>query len=278
MTFADWLRAEGYAPRTVTLYARTIRRAEAHLTELGITLDEADAEALKGFWLSLPPSRESRKLARCALLAWYRYRGRAGGGPARELPNLPAPRRLPRPHTTEEFVRLLEAARRLGGRHQVVAELLGYTGARISEVRDATWDQLELGVDNPVWYIAGKGSGRRGPTIRQVPLHPRLAATLRAWRASTSGQGPVLPSARSRDGRLNYATLSSLLRDVAAEAGVESTTPHRWRHTVATLGLEMTRDLRGLQDLLGHVSLSSTQIYTRVVPSRLRSLVEALPA
>jgi site-specific recombinase XerD len=67
------------------------------------------------------------------------------------------------------------------------------------------------------------------------------------------------------------------VREIAAAAGVEDATPHRWRHTVATMALAETRDLRGVQEYLGHASLQSTQVYTGVVAARLQEIVESLP-
>lgn len=275
-TFQAWLRSEGYAPRTVTLYTQIVRRADRYLAGIGVALDTATIGDLRSFWLSVPEHRESRKGARCALIAWYRYRGIPGGGLARDLPNLPAPHRLPRPHSAEEYVRFIDAARELGGRHQVVGDLLAHTGARISEVRCATWAQFDLAAAEPVWYITGKGSARRGARIRQVPVHPRLASTLRGWMPSPGATGPLFPSERSDDGFLSYSTMRETVAEIAKAAQVDRSTAHRWRHTVATLGLERDGNLRDVQDLLGHASLTSTQIYTAVAPSRLTRLVGTL--
>lgn len=275
-TFPAWLRSEGYAPRTVTIYTQTIRRAERYLDAIGSSLATATVDDLRSFWLSVPESRESRKGVRCALLAWYRYKGLPGGGIARDLPTLPAPHRTPRPHSIEEFMRFIAAARDLGGRHHVIGEMLAYTGARISEIRCATWEQFSLSDANPVWYVTGKGSGRRGPRVRQVSITPRLTETLRTWRPRLAATGPLFPGT-SADGCICYSTARLAVADIAEEAGIDTTTPHRWRHTFATLALEQTGDLRGLQEQLGHASLTSTQIYTGVVPSRLASLVRALP-
>jgi integrase/recombinase XerC len=64
--------------------------------------------------------------------------------------------------------------------------------------------------------------------------------------------------------------------EIAELAGVPDATPHRWRHSTATLALERTGNLRGVQDFLGHASLQSTQLYTAVLPSRLTEIVLAL--
>lgn len=276
--FPAWMRSEGYSPRTVAIYAQVARRAARHLAERAAEIDTATLDDLRSFWLSVPEGRESRKGVRCALIAWYRYRGVPGGGYARDLPNLPAPHRMPRPHNAEEYVRFLDAARTLGGRHQVVGELLAFTGARVSEIRYALWEQFDLSTVDPVWYIAGKGSARRGTRVRQVPVHARLVVTLRQQQPGPGATGPLFPSTRSADGVLCYSTVRGLVRDIADEAEIPASTPHRWRHTVATLGLERDADLRAVQELLGHASLTSTQIYTAVVPSRLARLVQALPA
>lgn len=63
---------------------------------------------------------------------------------------------------------------------------------------------------------------------------------------------------------------------ICEAADIERATPHQWRHTVATVALDRSRDIRALQELLGHASLATTQIYTKVLPGRLRTLVETL--
>lgn len=276
--FGEWLGEQGFSPRTIALYKYLVRRAAVFLRARGQTLGRADLAALHAFWLTVPPSRSSRAGVRYALIAYYRYRGRKDGRPANGLPTLPAPYRLPRPLAEAEYMAFLAAGRTLGGRYKLIAELLGYTGCRFTEMRKAAWHQFDLASDPPVWYIEGKGARKRGAKTRQIPLHPELVATLRAWRVADSHTDVLFPSERFPGRVLCDATIRNHIADIVALSGVEGFQPHRVRHTVATLALAATNDLRGVQELLGHASLASTQIYTGVLPGRLAALIEALPA
>lgn len=276
--FATWMAERGYSPRTIELYGQIVRRVANYLTERGSTLARATEGDIHEFWATVPATRSSRAGVRYALVAYYRYRGRADGGPAAALELPPAPYRLPRPFSADALGDLLAAARQLGGHHRVIAELLAYTGCRMNEMRTAAWHQFDLETAQPVWYIAGKGAQRRGPKPRQVPLHPRLADTLRWWRTQHRGSVVLFPSDRSRDGYRSASWVAVAVGEVCDVAGVARVTPHRWRHTVATLALENSRDLRGVQELLGHASLQSTQIYTGVTTGRLTDIVRHLPA
>lgn len=272
--FDQWLAEQGYSPRTIDLYTRTIRRVAEHLATFDTTLARAGEDDLHGFWEKVPATRSSRAGVRYALVAYYRYRGRPDGRPANGLPLPPAPYRLPRPVSARALDDLLAAARRLGGVHQVAAEILAYTACRRCELRAAQWHQFDL--DAGLWYVSGKGAQRRGPKPRQVPVHPRLRATLVSWRAEHREAAAVFPG-RSRDGMLSTATIGRIVAEVTDAAGMEGVTPHRWRHTVATIALERTHDLRGVQELLGHSSLASTQVYTGVTAGRLAEIISVLP-
>lgn len=268
--FIAWMQEQGFSPRTVQLYRQTLRRAVRHIG----TLDHATADDLLEFVRTLPASRSSRAGARYALVHFYRFRGMRDGGPAADLPVPPAPHRLPRP--LGDYDRLLDASRQLGGRHQVLGELLYFTACRISEAQHAAWHQFDLTAEVPVWYIEGKGSRKRGVKVRQVPLRPELVTTLAAWHAGHSTEEWVFPSDQSACGHVHVSTLGIWVRTIAAAAGVVGATPHRWRHSTATLALERTNDLRGVQEFLGHASLASTQVYTAVVARRLTDIVGAL--
>jgi len=275
--FRQWLIEEGYSPRTVVLYTQLVGRAARHLREEGITLARATADELHDFWITVPATRSSRSGVRYALMAYYRSHGRKDGRPACELPNLPSPYRLPRPVGEDVYGQLLTAARKLGGIHEVMAELLHFTGCRFGELRTAAWHQFDLG-EPALWYIEGKGSKKRGPKVRQMPLHPSAAAVLRRWRAESGRADWLFPSERSRDGRLCDRTMREKMVEIEELAGVEHVVPHRWRHTSATIALDRTHDLRAVQEYLGHSSLASTQIYTQVVAGRLTEIIMALPA
>lgn len=275
-TFAAWLTNHGYSMRTVELYGRYVARAAAGLAEQRVSLPRATYDHLYAWWATLPQSSSSRNGARHALIAFYRYRGRDDGAPAHRLPRIPAPTMLPRPVDPLTYDELRQAADRLGGIHRILGALLADTGCRIGEARRARWHQFELRGDDPRWYIEGKGSRRRGPKERSVPINDHLREALLVWRAECTSADWLFASDRSATGYVTRCTLARRLEEICLDAQVERITPHRVRHSVATIGLEATGDLRAVQELLGHASLATTQIYTQVTTRRLRTVTDAL--
>jgi integrase/recombinase XerC len=155
-------------------------------------------------------------------------------------------------------------------RDDAVLELLYGTGVRVSELCG-----LELGdVDHERRLLRVVGKGGRG---RSVPYGVPAARALRAWLADGR---PVLVGAASgnavllgvRGGRLDPRTVRRVLAGRLAAAGIPAgVTPHGLRHSAATHMLEGGADLRSVQELLGHASMATTQIYTHVTPERLRA-------
>lgn len=279
LRFDRWMSERHYAPKTVKSYLGVARRAHANLEQVGVDLVDATIDDLHLWWSTLTDSTSTRNQARMALIAFYRAQGHRHGEPADELPALPKTQGLPRNFTADEYSRLITASHKLGGRHAVVGLLLCYTGCRITELRTARWEQFVLDDEVGEWRIEGKGSRRRGPKVRVVPLHPAVVPALRSWRLETSGAWLFPSSQLTIPGPISDPWLRTIVREIADVAGVEECTPHRFRHTVATTVLtESPEDLRGLQELLGHADLSTTQIYTKVLPGRLRGLVGALPS
>lgn len=274
--FRTWLAEQGYSPRTCTLYAQLTSRCALHLKTSSQTLGRAKLHDLHGFWITVPPTRSSRNGVRNALLAYYRYRGHTDGAPANGLPNLPEPITLPRPRSEEDFAEFVAAATRLGGEHEVVGALLAYTGCRISEIEHARWSQFDLHSHDPSWFIDGKGSRRRGPKVRKVDLNRSLLAALLRYRVASNSADWLFPSTQSMSGHRGQTSLRTLVTAICEAAAIERATPHEWRHTTATISLDRSRDIRALQELLGHASLATTQRYAAVLPGRLRALVESL--
>lgn len=273
--FTSWLRERGYSPRTVYMYSQYVNRAAGHLKENQRTLLNATEDEIHDWWATLPLSSSSRNGARHALIAFYKQAGRRDGRPAVYLPRLPAPLGIPNPIAVEHYEAFLAGAHALGGVHETFGGLLGYTGCRISEARNARWSQFELTVSEPVWRILGKGSGRRGPKPRDVPVHPDLLIVLVQWRSATDSPDWVFPSPR-RDAPLSNSTMATLMHEIVEEAGLGHITAHRIRHTVASFAAERTLDIRAVQELLGHSSLATTQRYTNVIPRRVRAAVDTL--
>lgn len=244
----------------------------------GVGLVDADVDDLYDWIDTLPEGRATRQQARSALLAYYRFLGRHDGAPAGELPSIRKKPGLPRPVDTNEYLGLVDVAVEMGGAHEVIVLMLAYTGCRISELRLARWDQIDLGTAKPGWRIRGKGSNRSGPKDRLVPLNAALVPVLRRWRGVCGSGRWLFPSDRSASGVLSDPTVRRHLYEVNERAGGDHVVPHRLRHTAATEWLERGADIRVVQELLGHADLSTTQVYTKVSDRKMREAVELIPA
>lgn len=275
--FRSWLLEQRYATATVDVYVRYAVRCHELLAGDPTLkpMRRAGVDEIETFLATLPATAPSWNLARKALSAYFRYAGRRPN-PADEVRSIPEPHRLPRPLSADGHARFVDATRELGGVHEVVGLLLATTACRFTELQRARWTQFDLGPGDALWRISGKGSGRRGPKPRLVPIHSAVAPVLRKWRAAVAPADWLFPGG-SRDGHVSPTALRATFREICDVAGLDDVVPHMLRHTVATLTLEARRDLREVQELLGHASMSSTQGYTQVLPSRLREAVEALP-
>jgi integrase/recombinase XerC len=269
--FTAWLTERHYSPVTVDCYVGYAQRAEQAVGPL----TAATADALYDWWTTLPPSASSRNGARKALLAFYRSHGDRTGGPAAELPVWAAPDGRPRPMAGPVLEALRIAAALMGGVHHTTAVLLSTTGCRVGEARTARWDAFTFDGDRSAWRVTGKGSGRRGPKLRDVPLHSSAVAVLRAWRPECGSPTWVFPSPVNPGRPVADQTIRRRVYEIAATAGVaEHVNPHRWRHTFATFALDATQDLAGVQDVLGHADPATTRRYSLVAFDRMRAAVD----
>jgi integrase/recombinase XerD len=221
------------------------------------------------------------------LHAFAAAEGLAPSDPARPVRPPAPPRRLPRAIPVADVERLLEAARSGSGprplRDRALLELLYATGARISEATALDIDDLDLpGVVLPATglpaavRLSGKGGKQRvvpvGSYARQALEHylvrarPALAAAAR----QTSASPAVFLNARG--GRLTRQGAWAVLRAAAQRAGIAEVSPHTLRHCFATHLLDGGADVRVVQELLGHASVTTTQVYTLVTVDRLREV------
>jgi site-specific recombinase XerD len=180
-----------------------------------------------------------------------------------------APARVPLPPAGHPDAAAEAAAGAIALRDRAVLELLYATGIRVSELCG-----LDLGdVDRSrrVVRVLGKGAKERSVPYG-LPAEEAVDAWLRRGRRHLAGprSGKALLLG-ARGGRLNPTSVRQLVASYAEEAGLPHTSPHGLRHSAATHLLEGGADLRSVQELLGHASLASTQIYTHVSVERLRS-------
>jgi integrase/recombinase XerD len=278
----------GLAANTLLSYQRDLRRYDEYLGSLGITAVSEVGEAhVSGFlaWLRTgseghpPLAATSAGRAVVAVRGFHRFALREGltaVDPAVEVrPPAPA-RRLPKAITVEEVARLLAAAGTgdtpLSLRDVALLELLYGTGARISEVVGLTVDDVSRG--DGLVRLAGKGGKQR-----IVPVGSYAAAAVDAYlvrgRPSLAGfgTGGAAVFLNARGGSLSRQSAWAVLRAAAGRAGLTSkVSPHTLRHSFATHLLDGGADVRVVQELLGHASVTTTQIYTLVTVDQLREV------
>jgi site-specific recombinase XerD len=252
---AAWATAHGLAPAEVGY--PVLRRWAAHLSQKGAA-----------------PSTLARKLASVrALFRTLVEHGVLDANPADLLPAPKQPRNLPRTLKPAEVARLLEripAATPLEQRDRALFELAYACGLRAEEIVDLDLGSIEF--DAEQIRIEGKGSKTRFVPVGEPALRAVAAYLERGRPALEAGDGdPAL--FLSKSGRRLCTSdvrrrLRAWARHASAQAGVH---PHALRHSFATHLLEGGADLRAIQALLGHASISTTQVYTRVESARLRA-------
>jgi integrase/recombinase XerC len=270
----------GRSPHTVRAYAGDVGGLLGHAAEGGATgVAEVDLALLRSWLAALRAGGAARAtLARRgaaarAFTAWAARTGLLAQDPG---PLLAAPRRartLPDVLRQDEAAHLLEAV--TGGapedlRDRLVLELLYATGVRVGELCGLDVDDVDRG--RRVLRVLGKGAKER-----TVPYGLPAERALDAWLArgrpawARPGSGPALLLGR-RGGRLDPRTARAVVhRRLAAVPGAPDLGPHGLRHSAGTHLLEGGADLRSVQELLGHATLASTQIYTHVSVERLRT-------
>jgi integrase/recombinase XerC len=286
--FADHLALErNLSPHTVRAYLGDVASLLDHAARSrAATLDDLDLRTLRS-WLALQHTRGAsrttvarRASATRAFTAWAQRRGLMAADPAAGLAAPRAHRRLPTVLRPAEAAAVLDAPRAAGAdettaglRDQAVLELLYATGARVSELCGLDIDD----VDRSRRTVRVLGKGRKE---RVVPLgEPALAAVdgwlhggRPAWATGSSGPALLLGA---RGGRLDPRTARRVVHErLAAVPGLPDLGPHGLRHSAATHLLEGGADLRTVQELLGHATLATTQIYTHVSIERLRATYE----
>lgn len=276
--FLRHLRAErGLAPGTVEAYGRDLRAYTAHLLRRGVaspsTADQRDVES---FVVALrerrrpdgrPYAERSNARAVVAVRGLHRYlraEEAVAGDPAGSVPAPASGRALPHPLPVTDVVRLLEAAGDAGPaglRDRAALELLYGAGLRISEAVGIDVDDLD--VDERLVRVRGKGDRER-----IVPYGEPAARAVEAWLVRGRSTLPLRTPAllvNLRGTRLSRQSLWTTVRRVAARAGLTGrVTPHTLRHSFATHLLDGGADVREVQELLGHASVTTTQIYTLV--------------
>jgi integrase/recombinase XerD len=293
----------GLAASTVESYRRDLRRYASVLAGRGKTrLGEITPADVAGFLAALREgdaehgalavsSAARAVIAVRGLHAFAVAQGLAATDPAREVPPPSPPRRLPRAIPVGDVERLLDAAGPAPGdlsadprllRDRALLEFLYGTGARISEATGLDVDELQLGAapEDPVVRLIGKGGKHRVVPMGSYAVRALEAYLVRARpglaqrAASRRGASPAV-FLNARGGRLTRQGAWGVLHAAAARAGLPDVSPHTLRHSFATHMLDGGADIRVVQELLGHASVTTTQVYTLITVDRLREVYAA---
>jgi integrase/recombinase XerC len=288
--FGRHLAAErGLSPHTVRAYLGDVRSLLEHAGMCGVTEPaELDAGLLRS-WLARQraggqarTSLARRSAAARTFTAFAHSRGWLASDPGPLLGTPKAHRTLPHVLRQDEMASVLDtaahdaaaaetaAAAALALRDAALVELLYATGIRVSELCGLDVDD----VDDERRCVRVLGKGRKERTVPMgLPAHRMLDRWRRDGRRvlATASSGPAL-FLGARGGRLDPRAARRVVHQrLAAVDGTPDTGPHGLRHTAATHLLEGGADLRSVQEILGHASLGTTQIYTHVSIERLRS-------
>jgi integrase/recombinase XerD len=288
-TYLDHLVVErGLADNTLKSYRRDLRRYVAFLADRGVgELSAVDEQTVAQFLAHLregdeahpPLSSGSAGRAVVAVRGFHRFAVRDGlaeGDPAAAVrPPAPA-KRLPKALPLADIERILEAAGAPGTalalRDRALLELLYACGARISEAVGLDVDDLDL--ETSTVLLRGKGGKERVVPFGSLARGALEAYLVRGRRAlSAAGQGTPALFLNARGGRLSRQSAWTVLVRAAERAGVTAeVSPHTLRHSFATHLIDGGADVRVVQELLGHASVTTTQVYTLVTVDSLREV------
>ncbi|HET7762161.1 MAG TPA: site-specific tyrosine recombinase XerD [Phycicoccus sp.] len=278
----------GMSANTLAAYRRDLARWSAFLADVGVTRPEDVTEAHVTEFLARlregddehrPLAATSAARTLVAVRGLHRFlalEGSLDADPTRDVSPPRPPSRLPKAIALDDVERLLDAAS-VGDtpaslRDRALLEVLYGTGARISEAVGLDVDDVDG--EEGVVRLRGKGGKER-----LVPLGSYAARALEAWLVrgrpglAAAGRGTPAVFLNTRGGRLSRQSAWAVLRGAAERAGLSGhLSPHTLRHSFATHLLEGGADVRVVQELLGHASVTTTQIYTKVTVQQLREV------
>jgi integrase/recombinase XerD len=288
-TYLDHLSVErGLAVNTLKSYRRDLRRYVEFLDERDIAdLDGVGEHDVADFLMRLregdqdhqPLAAGSAARTLVAVRGLHKFavrEGVAAADPAVEVRPPAPPKRLPKALPLDDVEKILEAAGSAGTtlakRDRALLEVLYGTGARISEAVGLDVDDLDL--DEGAARLSGKGGKQRIVPVGSYAVRA-VGDYLTAARPGlvAAGRGTPAVFLNARGGRLSRQSAWTVLRRAAERAGVKAgVSPHTLRHSFATHLLDGGADVRVVQELLGHASVTTTQIYTLVTVERLREV------
>ncbi len=275
--FADWLTMEkGYSPLTVVSYGRDLTEFSTFLGEED-GLDRIDVSRVRAYVYTLHHKNSSSSVARklSSLRTFFRYLQRIKVIDRDPISGVATPKQgkyIPSFLTVDEVFSLVEAPGKgdsFAARDRAILELLYATGIRVAEL--VSLDMHRLDLDVGMVKVMGKGGRERlvpmgRPAVESINAYlPQRQAIIAARISRGKGEGTEAVFVNGRGTRLTTRSVERMVSMYAERVGIVARiTPHALRHSFATHLLEMGADMRAVQELLGHVSLSTTQRYTHL--------------
>lgn len=286
--YLDYLHMMQHSSQTIKAYDSDLRFFLRWCREHHIAFDSPTHQQIRRYLGSLDMRGLSRKTSNRRLSSlkgfyqWLMIAHDGASNPAAVLQGAKQPKTLPETITQQDMDRLLgvyasdEAMERdpvVALRDQAVLELLYACGLRVSEVAGLTRTRLSL--DNGTISVVGKGNKER-----LVPIYAKAIGALRRYLresrpklAAHAKQPSDACFLSTRGNPLSTSAIRSIFKEALAIAGLDPTlSPHAMRHSFASDLLVGGADLRSVQELLGHSSLSTTQIYTHLSPDHLKKV------
>lgn len=266
------------SPNTVAAYLNDVARLREFLDSRGLAPEEVEESHLHEFLalladLGICPRSRARVIA--GIRAWFRFlrmEGAIATDPAELLESPQLPRNLPEVLSIEEIDAIIDAippGKEESLRNHAIIETLYGSGLRVSELAGARLSRLDL--DEGLLIVEGKGSKQR-----IVPMSPSSVELIREYLPQRA-RGDIKPAGRDviflnrRGNPLTRVMIFYIVRDLAALAGIRKrVSPHTLRHSFATHLLEGGANLRAIQEMLGHESIATTELYLHLDRSRLR--------
>jgi integrase/recombinase XerD len=283
----------GLAANTVESYERDLRRYAEFLGARAVDeFGDVGTADVSGFLAALragdpdhpPLSVSSAGRAVVAVRGLHAFAVRQAlcdADPAREVAPPAPPKRLPKAIGVAEVERLLDAAGSTASgeprelRDRALLEFLYGTGARISEAVGLDVRDLDLAAD-PAVLLSGKGGKQRFVPVGSYAVRALEAYLVRGRPALAAGRRPsAAVFLNARGGRLSRQGAWGVLAQAADRCGIPAVSPHTLRHCFATHLLDGGADIRVVQELLGHASVTTTQVYTLVTVDKLREVYAA---
>ena len=271
----------GAAANTVAAYTRDLNVLDNFLKKHGIDLVKATSEDLKKYLAFIVAhgysiKTQSRRLS--SMREFYRFlfsENIIKKNPTDYLDAPKMPKSLPKYLTEDDIFRLIAEAPQINQRMQTLLEVLYASGMRVSELVGLPLEAVTRAQKH--LYIIGKGGKER-----IVPLNQKACEALQKWIAFRENNYPRaqknkwLFPAHSKSGHLTRGVFFKELKKLALLIGLDTTkvSPHVFRHSFASHLIAHEADLRSVQKLLGHADISTTEIYTHILPNRLKKVIE----